>query len=518
MSTDLVRSGIEKRTLTYFALGGSGIRALEPLLHLCALGLGPRQLKVVFIDPDQTNDAVSRSRRVVELYRKTRAAVGEGGAPSGYFRTEVIDVLQSTLLWSPIADDEHLPDARFITAVDRSLMASGRATALGHLHDLLFPGRLRTMDLGQGFRGVPPIGTLFMNRLREEPFFRQLHTDAQADADGVYFAVGTIFGGTGAAALPVVGRALTETIAAADDATDIPGIPARRVSCAVLLPYFTLPAATSGTAPDDGPRPMDSLFAQNAAAAITAYTSGQGGYGSCYVIGDSQPRQQDVNAVGGEKQKNRSHYIELFAALSALDFAARGGEAAGERLPVFYGTAVEDNNVHWADLPLDQGSRQRLMGGFVAAHTFLSIFRPNGGSQRSLEKRLKGATWVENLGLTAKDLSDRSAAFDALGQYFKQMWDWLGELRASTPSFELVRADGRPPTNVRLDETIEGYRRTSGNGRVTTDGFEVFRHWNTASYHHARQGYGGFLEVMREGSEAFASDRFAEAIKVGEAR
>jgi hypothetical protein len=77
MATDLIGSGIEQRTLTYLALGGSGIRSIEPLLYLCAFGLGP-QLRLVLIDPDQSNAAVKRSRELIELYDAAYAHRGAG--------------------------------------------------------------------------------------------------------------------------------------------------------------------------------------------------------------------------------------------------------------------------------------------------------------------------------------------------------------------------------------------------------------------------------------------------------
>lgn len=515
MSTDLVSSGIEGRTLTFFALGGSGIRAIEPLLHLCALGLGPRRLKLVLIDPDQSNAAVTRSRRLIDLYRDTRAAVADGGAPESYFRTEVIDAVGRSLVWSPVADDEHLPDSRFATRVDRALMKGRSGGPLGHLFDLLYAGRIQSMDLGMGFRGIPSIGTVFMNRLREQQFFEQLLAEAQTDANSVFFSVGSIFGGTGSAAFPVVGRALLDGIKGTEGRADVPGVPIRRIGGALLLPYFTLPTPDTRDAPDGGPRPETALFAQNAAAAIPTYTTGQTGYGGFYVLGDSEPREQDRNEVGGERQANRAHYIELFAALAALDFAARGGEAPNDAVPVFRTTAVERGNVRWTDLPLNEASRQRLMGGIIAAHTFLTVFRPDGASHPALDRYLRGATWTDLLGLRARDIRDRSGALDSLAAFFLTTWEWLAEMRASSPALELSRTDGRRPSQVRLDETIEG--RRSGNGaRPLRDESEVFRHWNTAAVAYERQGFRGFLEVMRAGSEAVAREKFAETIQVQE--
>jgi hypothetical protein len=514
MSANLVSSGIENRSLTYFALGGSGIRALEPLLHLCALGLGPRQLGVILIDPDQSNAAVTRSRALLDLYRRTRQAITSGAAPTdGYFRTELIDAVPGTLLWSPIADDEHMANSQFAARVDRPLM-NGGADRLGKLFDLLYSDRMARMDMTLGFRGVPSIGTIFMNRLRDEKFFEQVLVNAQSNADALFFAAGSVFGGTGAAGLPVVGRSLVDGFEGDHSRTGVRGIPANRVGAALLMPYFTLPAPDNRAARDGGVRPETALFAQNAAAALPVYLDGQAGYGSYYVVGDSQPREQERNEVGGQAQQNASHYVELFVSLAALDFAARGGEQQGESLPAFRMTAVDSKNVRWSDLPLDEASKRRLMGGLVAAHTFLTHFRPDGKSHSNLDSELRAATWVSLLGLGASDFERHTQAYDHLGQYFSTMWTWLGELRASDPSLELAKANAPSPTAVKLHEIVEGHRPTRRLRGVSRDGMEVFRHWNIAATNYRGMGHEGFLEVMRRGSELFAAERFSETINV----
>lgn len=516
MPASLASPDAARRSLTVFALGGSGIRALEPLLHLCALGLGPRQLKVVLIDPDQSNAAVARSRALLDLYRRVREELARDGAPDeGYFRTEVLDALGAgNQLWSPIADDENLQDATFSVRVDRELMA-GRAAALGTLFDLLYAGRVRGMDLTLGFRGVPSIGTVFMNRLREQPFFEQLLTQSRTDADATFFAIGSVFGGTGAAALPVVGRALVDGLRGREGRNDVPGVEARKVGAALLLPYFTLPTPTSHAAPDGGLRPEAGIFAQNAAAALPYYTGREARYGGYYVLGDSEPRQQAHNEVGGEAQDNAGHYVELYAALAALDFAARGGERADQQVPVFRTTAVASNNVRWDDLPLDAESRRRLVGGIVAAHTFLTLFRPDGRAHPGLDARLRGATWMQALGIGGGALQDRSALLDQLGRFFQRTWEWAGELGASSPSLELVQKPGTAASRLRHDEAVGGRRPARKMADTTADGHEVFRHWNVAAQRYTKAGVKGLLPVLREGSEDFAAARFAETTTVG---
>jgi hypothetical protein len=340
-----------------------------------------------------------------------------------------------------------------------------------------------------------------MSRLREQPFFQQLLTTAQTDADSVFFAVGSIFGGTGAAALPVVGRALVDGVQEAGK-NGIRGLQARKVGSALLMPYFTLPAPSAASHGDGGPRPEAGIFAQNAAAALPSYTSGQARYGGYYVIGDSEPREQDKNAVGGADQENKSHYIELFAALAALDFSARGGEPQAAPLPVFRTIGVASNNVQWSDLPMSASSLQRLMGGFVAAHTYLTVFRPDAISEPGLGERLSGVTWMRLTGLDSKQLESRAEALDHLGQFFLRTWQWAGEMSGPTPALDIVRSANRKPSEVRLDEMMVRSAGARALPRTSSNGLEIFRYWNIAAAKRPSTGMRGMLDVMREGSEA----------------
>src|SRR5690349_7122656 len=134
MASNLLSEAARKASLTLFALGGSGARALEPMLHLCALGLGPRQLKVIIVDPDQSNAAVQRSRGLMERYIEIRRHLERDALPEdGYFRTEVIDVIGRKILWSPIADDDHSQDGRFSVRIARDLMSGAKGQKLGLL-------------------------------------------------------------------------------------------------------------------------------------------------------------------------------------------------------------------------------------------------------------------------------------------------------------------------------------------------------------------------------------------------
>ncbi|HEX8694435.1 MAG TPA: hypothetical protein VF746_18580 [Longimicrobium sp.] len=517
MSANLLSADYRRRTLVYLALGGSGARALEPLLHLCALGLGPAQLRVLLVDPDQGNAAITRVGRVLDQYRAARERLADAGAASSFFRTEVVDVLPESRVWSPIADDGYMPDTRFAAGVDRQVMDAD-APELGVLFDLLNSRRVREMDLAMGFRGVPSVGTVFMNRLRDEAFFAQLLSQYHGAAGAtVFFAAGSVFGGTGAAALPVVGRALRDGVQPRPGASAIRGAARARLGAALLLPYFTLP--TPGGAPaDGGPRPENALFAHNAAGALPTYLDRERdpGYGAYYLVGDSLPREQARNELGGDAQANAAHYVELFAALAALDFTARGGEEREDRLPIYRATGVGSDEPGWGDLPVDRGTRRALKGALVALHTFLSFFRPNGGSPEDLAAALHGVTWAGLLRLPPTTWSDRSDALDAVGQSWMSTWEWLRELRRSTPALRLAAATTDQPTRVPTHALIEGFGRGGQRGRRPDDVFSVFRAWNTEAARRRNGGFGAFVEVLRAGSERFAEDRFPEAEQPGQ--
>ncbi len=510
MKTDLLSSALRDRTVTFFALGGSGARAVEPLLHLCAMGLGPLRLRIVIIDPDQANAAVTRARHLMDLYRTVRRLVAGGSAPAGYFRTELLDPVSDTLVWSPILDEQFLPSNKFAVRAGRTEMERG-ATVLGEAFDLLYADRLQEMDLGKGFRGVPAIGTVFMNRLRTEPFFRQILTQAQTEPTSVFFAVGTLFGGTGAAALPVVGRCLSgglkhEPDQPELDGPDVRGVDRSRIGAALLLPYFTLPSPHAGER--ETVRPEAALFAQNAAAAVPTYLSNEPGYGAYYVLGDSEPREQPVNEVGGEQQANPAHYIELFAALAALDFSARPAPAGPVDRPGFRIAAVSGSTVTWDDLPVSESSLRRMMGAVVAAHTFLTVFRPGGALRPDLGRYLAGATWLHLVQMRGADLDAQAETLNRLGEYYEELWRWLAELRASTPGLHAGGSTAQP-TTLRLDQAV-ALRPSAGTseGPHIKDGFRVFRDWNHAAYRLRRPGLAGMLEVAREGSETAAERWF----------
>lgn len=500
MAADLLAPGYRSRTLVFFALGGGGVRTLEALLHLCALGLGPARLRVLVVDPDQANPSVGRAVAALEQYRETRDALAGAAGADGFFRTVVELVSPDVPVWSPLADDALLPDTRFSASVDRALMKD--APGLTTLHELLYPARVREMDLAAGFRGVPAVGAVFMNRLTSEPFFGNLLAEHRLDGGAsLFFAAGSLFGGTGAAALPAVAAALRQR-----RSTGAPGAARESLGAALLLPYFTVPA---GPGPEGAPS-----FVRNAAGVLPAFTDPhrEPGYGGYYLLGDGLAREQEAYEPGGPAQSNPAHYVELFAALAALDFASRGGEGgAFTRLPVYRLLHVAGEDPGWGDLPVTPASRAALRSALVAMHVFLSLFRPEGRGGVELRGRLKGITWAEVLGVGSERWVGDAPLLDAVGRFWTRTWAWLCEMRASTPSLRLVAEPAGPPAAVPLHALLD-----PGQGSRGADVYALFRHWNVEAARRRGGGVPALVEVMRAGSERFVRDRLGGPASAGE--
>src|SRR5437762_1746936 len=141
-----------QRTLYYFAVGGTGALSIEPLLHLCAAGLGPERLSILIIESDAGCPAVKRALGLIEAYDRVRS----------------------------------------------------------------------------GF-GSPAIGSILMHALRDSQLFAELMNSVVNDPSARAFAVGSIFGGTGAAALPVLAQLLHQK-----------GLKDERIGAALVTPYYSL--------------------------------------------------------------------------------------------------------------------------------------------------------------------------------------------------------------------------------------------------------------------------------------
>jgi hypothetical protein len=517
---------MSNRTLHYFAVGGTGALSVEPLLLLCAAGIGPSRLAVTLIDADAANPSFARAQALLKLYSEVRQAFDS--PVEGFFRTELIRTKRSESVWSPLGAPG-APEAGDLSLerfVERARMAGENRDA-GILFDLLFSVEQQKEQLREGFRGNPAIGSILMHGLKESTFFRELMNSARGDTTAAFFVTGSVFGGTGASALPVLAEVLVSE-----------GIEPSRIGAAVVTPYFSLAEPSQRERQDGRLKPDSSVFLRNTAAALPTYTRGLSRYGSLYVVGDEEslPRPRSTYSAGGPTQRNDPHVVELYAALAALDFARDERRDPATATAVHYVT-TGSAEPSWSDLPLQPDERRELLTFAVAANFFLTYFglTRNGAEQQDLIDELKTQPWTKHIGLAPQFVRTDAGALDLLGRYFAATWGYLWAATHNYVALRLVsfatRASRRVPTPQeyasvereadlvlpRIDNCLDGYSPPRkggmfglfkrGEDQLESDA-QMFRWFNQVRREDVK-GLHGFLTYLHDGTRLFTDEWYS---------
>jgi len=190
------------------------------------------------------------------------------------------------------------------------------------------------------------------------------------------FVFGSIFGGTGASAIPVIPRAIADAAKVRDSSMRIEG--AAVFGCSLLTDYFSF------NVPDESQRRAERIiadsnnFARNSQAALMFYEDDhtvQSMYERMYHVG--WPTREDFSSdaeggktvTGGGFQKNPAHVVELLCAAAAHHFFSTG--SARERGEMVYRSAIRDGSsfsFEWQDFVGTEHAKefQQRLGLFYA--------------------------------------------------------------------------------------------------------------------------------------------------------
>jgi hypothetical protein len=337
----------------YIGVGGTGARVAEALVHLCAAGLGPDELFLMLVDPDAGNGNLARTSELISRYQDVQLQITTRADGVDLFKTKI--VTPDPVVWT-IFDQQNQTLEGFIEL--SSLDAS--VTPLKHFAELLFTEGDLSEKLNEGFRGRPAIGAVVMSQPNAEVppwnrFWEEIGKVNRANEAKV-FVVGSIFGGTGAAGIPTLGAA-----AVLRDKASLDGEGERSkiyLGACLVLPYFTF----DQTIPQEEKSRLfikAEDFPLATSTALYYYLTKQLSYDEFYLLGDSGGEVVGKFGAGAAGQKNRAHYVELGAALGALDFYARG-EPTPTREKQYFISARDGDNVGWDALPC--GRQANLVG------------------------------------------------------------------------------------------------------------------------------------------------------------
>jgi len=415
-------------------IGGTGAKCVEAAVHLSAAGLLPdKELYTLFVDPDRSNGNLERAKVTLDRYVQGQK-IRMGTSP--LFQTDIRRADPS--VWSPF-----VTDAGAELKLKKSLSYSeirAKDKELAGLFDVLYSDREKEANLTVGFRGHPSIGAAVMAQKLTlddaEPWktFRELvENDTSSGETARVFICGSVFGGTGAAGLPTIGKLVRQELSKGDDTSF-------EIACGLVLPYFSF----EGSSSDDGLQAEANSFVPNTQSALQYYWDKRHDdiFDGMYVVGDPAMSPVGEASVGGPTQKNAPHFIELIVALSAADFFQTGCDGGAVALM----SRESHGHLRWEDLPYPHPSklRRRLSQLANFAFAYLSTYKPALDAIRNDRRPSYAFPWFVDLvkqqgAQLDDDLIWRD--FEVTEEYAEHFLLWLAELHSSAQHTDVALFD-----------------------------------------------------------------------------
>lgn len=199
----------------YFVLGigGTGMRCIESLIHLCAMGMfDDTDIHLLALDTDKDNGNFNRLKEVKEAYLKAKGTDASQ-------RT----VLKETFFSANIHYYEFSPnyekksDFKSVFNYDDTQFKNKEQTAIA---DLVLTKNVESFNLRHGYRAQTHLGSMMMyhsileaarsnNNSELKTYLQKLIQVAQNGGARV-FILGSVFGGTGASSIPIIPQAISK--------------------------------------------------------------------------------------------------------------------------------------------------------------------------------------------------------------------------------------------------------------------------------------------------------------------
>ena len=403
-------------------IGGTGAKCIESLVHLAAAGLMPdsEELQVLFVDPDTANGSRARVEETIAHYVACKDQIDLG--QTHFLQTKIAHFDPNKKLWTPFdTTNPSLKDFFHYEAFDK--------TPVGNLFDVLYSRTEKESTLEEGFRGHPSIGAAVMantvNLDEDKTWIAFRKKIANDDGKAKVFLTGSIFGGTGASGFPTIAQIVKDQL-------DV------KIGGSLILPYFKFEDNDA----DGKLQARSDEFLMNTQTALKHYhlLDRTNVFDKVYLFGNTS-RFNVKNALGGDEQENAPHFIELYAALAAIDFFVNPSTPDG-KTQYFMTVREENNRLKWTDLPVPDGKDGeivRLRIGQLArfAVSYLSVYHPALKNIAGRSKDAFRATWYVNFfERTHTEIGDALESLNNIVKYCEDFLLWLANIQENCDDVE----------------------------------------------------------------------------------
>jgi hypothetical protein len=298
--------------------------------------------------------------------------------------------------------------------------------------EVLYTPDERNQQLDEGFRGRPSIGAAVMSqidlkRLDTEPwgsFIQSINNAVGAQGKQARVLLcGSIFGGTGASGIPTIARLLRNKLEQQNIADRV------KLGGLFLLPYFSFTVPPG--AETNGLYAASDQFLLNTESALRYYvTQASELFDTVYLLGNENTSEVEFS-VGNTTQKNRPHFVELYAALAVRDFLLEDRDDALMSI-----TRDRVGEIKWSDLPDDFNVKKLMTNATRLAYLWTSDIEKT--ARYTLDNGFKVACrdepWLDryyDLQADSKerfDLPHQQKGIETLSSWSRSYLLWLKEL------------------------------------------------------------------------------------------
>ena len=421
------------------AIGGTGAKFAQAVVHAAASGLFKKEdsvlekLNILFVDPDKGNGNLSETTKIIKNYQECyRYVNSDNDIP--WMATKIEKFQEG--LWSPVNDvNFRLRDAFKYDNYSND-------DPIKNLFEVLYTQQERDLDLKEGFRGRPAVGSAVMTMLKQE----QINQDSwQALINRVYrdylqgetpkiFLCGSIFGGTGASGFPTLGRLIAEELEKINS-----NILTRvKLGGLLMLPYFHFPSSVRGSEQEIYARPEEFLLKTE--AALNYYSTQKLKFDTVYLLGTQKQASVDNFSTGGQNQRNAPHFLELYAALSLRDFLFT--DKPSKQATVVLLSHHNSNSINWRDFPEKDTVRANLISATQFAFAWLSAIVPDLEYAQQ-KKNLNLLRWAVKFFTNYQEFNNQEQrdTIRAISEWCKDYLLWIGSLHRSSTGINLLNAD-----------------------------------------------------------------------------
>lgn len=466
--------------LYVFAVGGTGARVLKSLMMLMASGVDMKAKMVVpiIMDPHADNEDVKRTIECIRAYDAINRKLGPEN--KGFFRTPV-KTLRELHLGEASSENVvfELSDVDQQTFSDYIDFPSLKTTDQAMI-ELLFSGELQKPDrviqkrdtnMDEGFYGNPDLGSVVLNQFAETDDY-EAFASTYNEGDRVII-ISSIFGGTGAAGLPVILNNIRNAMNSGHQNGAV--LSNAVIGTMIVLPYFSIQN-------DDKSSIKNGDFYVKTRSALSYYyenvsKQGLNKINATYYIGDhggTDAAYKNDPGYGG--QKNKAHFTEFAAATGVVDFCnlqgmrSSNGKAAGNTFFREFGIEEDERSVGMTHL----GTETKK--GVAANLCQLKLLQMYIDSQlgKTLGKQVWGTFGKPRIN---SSFSNTELMNVHLKSFLNHYRDWEGEIASNARGLKLFADTSNLSNLFRGIEPLKGFLGM----KKDIDMYEVDHEMNAAS-------------------------------------